>query len=96
LKHLRSWLLKRKGPPSYLSDPHLLQTNQESYTTIQTAEVGLKLHALHALSHPKQAFLCAKTYTKVHQKRTKSRLNGLRLRCFALFVTRLPEHISTC
>jgi hypothetical protein len=33
--------LKRKGPPSYLSDPHLLQTNQESYTTIQTAEVGL-------------------------------------------------------
>jgi hypothetical protein len=41
LKHLRSWLLKRKGPPSYLSDPHLLQTNQESYTTIQTAEVGL-------------------------------------------------------
>jgi len=43
LKHLRSWLLKRKGPPSYLSDPHLLQTNQESYTTIQTAEVGLGL-----------------------------------------------------
>jgi len=41
LKHLRSWLLKRKGPPSYLSDPHLLQMNQESYTTIQTAEVGL-------------------------------------------------------
>jgi len=35
--------LKRKGPPSYLSDPHLLQTNQESYTTIQTAEVGLGL-----------------------------------------------------
>ena len=45
---------------------------------------------------PQTAILVRKNVSKMHRKHTKSRLNGLRLRYFALFVTRLPEHISTC